>query len=162
VRFLVLTLAVILAAALVASLTGSSSTARPAPPLPRSVLAGRPTSLPALRGKPALVQFFASWCGPCAAEAPILAATERTLGARAHVVAIDWSDSRRYALAFIHHYGWSFPVLSDPRGTAGYAYGIQGLPSSFVLDAQGRIIRRLVGPQTVVGLVRAVTTAAGA
>lgn len=161
-RFLALALAVILGAALVANLTGSGSSGRPAPPLPRVLLAGRPTSLAALRGKPALVHFFASWCGPCAGEAPIIATAERTLRGRAQIVAIDWSDNRQYARAFIHRYRWSFSVLSDPTGTAGYAYGIQGLPSLFVLDAQGHIVKRLIGPQTVAGLVRAVRQAARA
>jgi hypothetical protein len=76
-------------------------------------------------------------------------------------VAVDWSDSRSYALAFVHRFGWAFPVMADPNGASGYAYGIQGLPSAFVLDASGHIVDRLLGPQTVSRLVDAVAQAAG-
>jgi cytochrome c biogenesis protein CcmG/thiol:disulfide interchange protein DsbE len=155
-----LTLAALVAVALVLTLGAGRRAGRVAPPLPGSVLAGKPTSLAALRGQPVLVDFFASWCGPCAADAGTIGRAGRALQGHAHLVAIDWSDNRRDALAFIGRYGWSFPVLADPNGKAGYAYGIQGLPSAFVLDAQGRIVRRLIGPQTLINLLRAVRQAA--
>ena len=143
--------------ALVVVLTSASAPpARSAPPLPKELLAGREASLATLHGKPALIDFFASWCGPCIAEAPTIARAQRALGNRARLVTVDWSDSRRYALAFVHRYHWSMPVLADPDGTSGYAYGVQGLPSMFVLDAHGRIVKRLVGPQTIPGIVAAV------
>ena len=75
-------------------------------------------------------------------------------------MAIDWTDNRHDALLFVKRYRWTFAVLSDPQGTAGYAYRIAGLPTSFVLDAQGRIVSRLIGPQTLSGLLRAVRQAA--
>jgi hypothetical protein len=81
----------------------------------------------------------------------------RALGARASVVGVDWSDNGGYARKFVRRYRWSFSVLEDPDGKSGYAYGIQGLPSAFVLNAHGAIVRRLLGPQTVAGLVRAVS-----
>lgn len=106
------------------------------------------------------MSFFASWCGPCVAEAPTLARAERALRGQAHVVAVDWSDSTRYARAFIRRFDWNFTVLEDPNGRAGYAYGIQGLPSAFVLDPRGRIVMRLIGPQKLLTLLRAVRRAA--
>jgi cytochrome c biogenesis protein CcmG, thiol:disulfide interchange protein DsbE len=109
-----------------------------------------------LRGKPALIDFFASWCGPCSTEASAVERAARGLRGRAHVVAVDWSDSRRYALQFVTHYRWTFPVLSDPNGVSGNAYGIEGLPSAFVLDARGRVVKRLLGPQTASTLMHAV------
>jgi peroxiredoxin len=134
----------------------SAPAPRPAPPLPARALTGAPVTLGALHGRPALIGFFATWCGPCTAEAPTVARAARALHGRAAVVAVGWSDSRAYALSFIHRFGWSFPVMADPNGTLGYAYGIQGLPTAFVLDRSGHIVRGLLGPQTVSSLVHAV------
>ncbi len=154
-RYALPVLAVAVLVGLVVALTHSSPPSRPAPPLPRQELTGGTVSLRTLHGRPALIDFFASWCGPCTAEAPKLAQAAQALHGRAAVVAVDWSDSRTYALAFVHRYGWSFPVMADPNGASGYAYGIQGLPSAFVLNAQGHIVDRLLGPQTVSKLVAA-------
>ena len=149
-------LGAIIAAALAVGLTRPAPSPRHAPPLPRNALAGTPVTLTLLGGRPALIDFFASWCGPCSTEASAVERAARALRGRAHVAAVDWSDSPRYALQFITHHGWTFPVLSDPNGVTGNAYGIEGLPTAFVLDARGRVVKRLLGPQTVSTLVHAV------
>lgn len=132
---------------------------RRAPSLPTATLAGAPVTLSSLHGRPALVDFFATWCEPCVGEAPVLERIARALRGRATVVAVDWSDSRRYALQFVARFRWTFPVLSDPNGVSGNAFGIEGLPTAFVLDARGRIIKRLLGPQKTATLLQAVTGA---
>jgi cytochrome c biogenesis protein CcmG/thiol:disulfide interchange protein DsbE len=126
------------------------------------VLTGSRVDLASLRGRPAIVNFWASWCGPCRREAPELAQLSRQLGQRATLVGVDWSDGAGSAKDFVRQYGWRFPVLRDPDGSVGNRFGINGLPTSFVLDAQGRIVATLRGPQTVDSFQRALTAARAA
>jgi cytochrome c biogenesis protein CcmG, thiol:disulfide interchange protein DsbE len=139
---------------------GSAGTDRAAPPLPTKALSPPAVDLAALRGKPALVDFFASWCTPCAEEAPTLRKLSAALGDRATVVAVDWDDAGGPARAFVRAHGWSFPVLADTSGTAGESYGLVGLPTSFVLDPQGRIVATFRGPQSEAKLRQALLEAA--
>jgi thiol-disulfide isomerase/thioredoxin len=139
---------------------GSEQTGRAAPPLPAKALRPPGVDLAGLRGKPALVDFFASWCEPCAEEAPTLRALSASLGDRATVVAVDWDDAGGPARAFVRKHRWTFPVLADTSGTAGESYGLVGLPTSFVLDPRGRIVATFRGPQSEAKLRRALLEAA--
>jgi cytochrome c biogenesis protein CcmG/thiol:disulfide interchange protein DsbE len=144
-----------------ASGSGSTEADRAAPPLPAKALRPPGTDLAALRGKPALVDFFASWCDPCAEEAPTLRKLSESLAGRAMVVAVDWDDADGPARAFVREHGWTFPVLSDPSGTIGESYGVNiGLPTSFVLDPRGRIVATFRGPQSEAKLRQALLEAA--
>jgi peroxiredoxin len=145
----------------VASGSGTSTDGRPAPPLPTTALRPPGVDLAGLRGKPALVDFFASWCDPCAEEAPTLRKLSESLDGKATVVAVDWDDANGPARAFVRKHGWTFPVLSDPNGSAGESYGVDiGLPTSFVLDPQGRIVETFRGPQSEARLRQALLEAA--
>ena len=143
-----------------ASGSGSEQTGRAAPPLPTKALRPPAVDLAALRGKPALIDFFASWCEPCEEEAPALRKLAATLGDRATVVAVDWDDAGGPARAFVRKHGWDFPVLADTSGTTGESYGLVGLPTSFVLDPEGRIVATFRGPQSEAKLRQALLEAA--
>jgi cytochrome c biogenesis protein CcmG/thiol:disulfide interchange protein DsbE len=138
---------------------GGGSAARRAPELPSQVLSGHRVDLASLRGKPALVNFWASWCAPCKEEAPELRLFSLTLGDRATMVGVDWGDSADNAREFIANSGWDYPILRDPTQKVGTQYGLNGLPTTFVLDSQGNIVTRLSGPQTVASLRRALAAA---
>jgi cytochrome c biogenesis protein CcmG, thiol:disulfide interchange protein DsbE len=144
----------------VASGGGSDDTARAAPPLPTKDLQAPAVDLASLRGKPALIDFFASWCEPCGQEAPTLRKLSASLAGRARIVAVDWNDAGGPARAFIRKHGWDFPVLADTSGAAGEKYGLSGLPTSFVIDPRGRIVQIFYGPQPEATLRKALLAAA--
>lgn len=155
---------VIVAAAVAFAVFGLASpahtTRRGAPPLPATALQGAPVTLADLRGRPAFVVFWASWCDPCVKEAPAYAAFARSLHGRAGLVGVDYSDPvRSGALAFLQRFGWRFPILTDPEGSVGASYGVNGLPTTFVLGPDGTVERRLTGPQTPASLDAALRSA---
>jgi cytochrome c biogenesis protein CcmG/thiol:disulfide interchange protein DsbE len=129
--------------------SGSSGGRPKASPLPPTPLTGRAISLADLRGKPALINFWASWCGPCRQEAPELRRFSRTLDGKARLVGVDYTDEASSARAFARQAGWDYPLLRDPNGTYGDRYGLPGLPATAVLDSRGRVVALLKGPQSV-------------
>ncbi len=137
-------------------LSGSGGgTARAAPPLPRQTLVPPRVTIADLRGRPAAINFWASWCDPCRKEAPGLAALAGSLRGHARLVGVDWSDNATGAQRFIRQYRWRFPNLRDANGASGDAYGIRGLPTTFILNANGRIADVLSGPQNAAAIRRA-------
>lgn len=154
---------VIAAAAIAFGIFGLASPARPrhsAPPLPATTLQGAPVTLADLHGRPAFVVFWASWCEPCVEEAPAYAAFAHSLRGRARLIGVDYSDPvTPNARAFLTRFGWRFPILSDPEGSVGDTYGVNGLPTTFVLGPDGSIQRRLTGPQTPASLAAALQRA---
>jgi thiol-disulfide isomerase/thioredoxin len=127
---------------------GKGTQTRAAPPLPSAILNGPGVTLASLHGHPTMVVFWASWCGPCNAEAPAIERFARSATGRGRIIGIADSDNAADARKFIAHYGWTFPVLSDPHGTTATQFGLLGLPTTIVLDGQGKIVRVLLGPQT--------------
>jgi cytochrome c biogenesis protein CcmG, thiol:disulfide interchange protein DsbE len=155
----------ILAALAAFGLAGGGAAGKRAPALPRERLAGPPATLASLlagaHGGPALVTFWASWCGPCATEAAALERFARGAAGRGRLVGVDWNDERAGGRAFVTRYRWTFPTLRDAEGTVGEAYGLTGLPTTFVIGADGRVQGALRGPQTARTLERALATAGG-
>jgi len=139
----------------------SPAVGRPAPALPRERLAGPPVTLGSLlagaHGRPVVITFWASWCEPCAHEAPALQRFAASASGRGRIVGVDWSDSVAQARSFVHRYALTFPNLRDADGTVGNDYQINGLPTSFIVAASGRIRAQLRGPQDERSLARALS-----
>jgi thiol-disulfide isomerase/thioredoxin len=142
----------------------NSPAGRPASALPRERLAGAPVSLHGLLasagGRPALVVFWASWCGPCVREAPALERFSRSPAGHGRMVGVDWSDGLSAARSFVRRFSWTFPNVRDSEGTVGNAYGLTGLPTTYVLDGRGRIRTVLRGPQDETSLAGALARVA--
>ncbi|MEO8812354.1 MAG: DsbE family thiol:disulfide interchange protein [Caulobacteraceae bacterium] len=120
---------------------------RPAPDLTLAPLDGRgPIRLRDAARGPALVNFYASWCAPCAVEAPALMALKAE-GVR--IVGVAYKDSPAAARDFLVRHGDPYrQVLIDPAGSAGIEFGVTGVPETYAIDAAGVIRAKRAAPIT--------------
>ncbi|MBB6730208.1 TlpA family protein disulfide reductase [Cohnella zeiphila] len=116
---------------------------------------GKTYNLRQFRGKPVLLNFWASWCGPCREEAPYLTKLKEKYGNELQIVAVNVtdSDSEKSARQFASSYGFTFPVLLDPDGTAAARYRIRPIPTSLFIDANGVIRDGVLGAMDWNGLL---------
>lgn len=115
-----------------------------APELTLPDLQGQAVRLDDLRGQVVLLNFWASWCGPCRMEVPELVAVhERLRESGFTVVAVNLGEPRARVQAFADEYGMSFPVLVDEGAASARIFPSRGLPASFILDREG-IVRKVV------------------
>jgi cytochrome c biogenesis protein CcmG/thiol:disulfide interchange protein DsbE len=117
----------------------------PAIDLP-SIYEGRPGFRTAdLKGRGTVVNVFASWCVPCRAEHPVL--TRLAHEQDVPLIGLNWKDQPEDARAFLDELGDPFERIgSDPSGRAGIDWGVYGVPETYVVDAEGRIRYKHVGP----------------
>lgn len=121
---------------------------KPAPPLDLPALeAGRRVELGALRGAPVLVNVWASWCAACRDEHPLLMALSRMPGVR--ILGLNYKDEPAKARQVLESTGNPyFEVAVDRSGRTGIDWGVYGVPETFLVDAQGIVRYKHVGPLT--------------
>jgi cytochrome c biogenesis protein CcmG, thiol:disulfide interchange protein DsbE len=93
-------------------------------------------------GKPVVVNFWASWCGPCADEAPVLEAAARREGRRVAFVGVNVQDLDGDAQAFLRKYAVSYPNGSGNAGPISIQYGMRGVPETYFIAPDGTLIRK--------------------
>ncbi|MBM4380904.1 MAG: redoxin domain-containing protein [Deltaproteobacteria bacterium] len=117
---------------------------------------GAPLSFEQMRGRPVVVNFWASWCGPCRAEHGVLHWAAKTFGQQVQFVGIVYEDSEPKARAFLKANGVPFPEVVDPESRIARAYGVTGVPETFFIDSAGNIHGKHIGPITQEAFIQAV------
>jgi len=107
----------------------------------------KPLSLAGLKGRPAVINFFASWCVPCRIEHPLLMRLAQQDHVPVHGIA--YKDKPEDSLRLLATYGDPYTTTGiDRTGTTGLDFGVYGVPETYVLDSTGIIRKRFVGPLT--------------
>jgi cytochrome c biogenesis protein CcmG, thiol:disulfide interchange protein DsbE len=119
---------------------------RPAPPFSLvPVGGGAPVTLESLRGKTVILNFWATWCIPCFQEHAALIEASRALS-DVHFYGVVYEDEEAKTREFIAQRGSGYPSLMDHDGRAAIAYGVFGVPETFFIAGNGRIVDKFVGP----------------
>ena len=129
--------------------TGTQPSAVPAPDVTVYDREGNPVKLSDYFGKPIVMNFWASWCGPCKIEMPDFNEKSQELEGKVHFLMVNMTDGDREtvetASKFIEAQGYTFPVFFDTTTEAAYTYGAYSLPTTFFIDAEGNAIAQATG-----------------
>ncbi|HLZ01529.1 MAG TPA: DsbE family thiol:disulfide interchange protein [Bradyrhizobium sp.] len=132
------------------ALIGHPAPQTPLPPLEGLVSNGKPVpglDPAAFKGKVSIVNVWASWCVPCHDEAPLL--TELGKDTRLQLIGINYKDAPENARRFLGRYGNPFGMVgADANGRAAIEWGVYGVPETFIVGREGKIVYKLVGPIT--------------
>jgi peroxiredoxin len=128
--------------------TGPLQEGIPAPDFSFSDLNGKKVGLSDYKGKVVLVNIWATWCPPCRDEMPSMQKLyDRFKGEGFQLLAVSIDETGRRAVGpFVQKLNLSFPVLLDPKGKIQGLYKITGVPESFIVDREGVLVNKVVGP----------------
>jgi len=133
---------------------------RTAPAFRLESLDGTTIDLADLRGRPVVVNFWASWCIPCREEAPLLTAAQQRYAPRnVAFLGVVYQDSAASARAFVDRYAIAYPSLLDPDGRTALDYGVYGIPETYFIASDGTIRDKQIGPLDAASLERQIGAA---
>lgn len=118
---------------------------QPAPDFTLVDIQGETVRLSSLRGKPVLVNFWATWCTPCAQEMPMIESAYQKEGSQFAVLAVNADEPDAKVRDYVNNMGLTFTILLDPGGTVQSQYRLNGYPSSFFIDGDGIIRDEYIG-----------------
>ena len=114
--------------------------AAPAPDFTLPARGGNSVSLAALRGRVVMINFWATWCGPCRAEMPALAEIQTQYASRGVIViGVNQREDAGSIRRYLDSIGVDFPIALDPTGESNRQYRVLGLPTTYLIDRQGLI-----------------------
>jgi thiol-disulfide isomerase/thioredoxin len=102
-------------------------------------------SLSQLRGKPVILNFWASWCGPCVEEMPSLVQLQKVLGNKATVLAVSVDSDDNAYKQFVRDHNVDVLTVRDQKQTSSTLYGTFKYPETYVIDKDGKIVRKFIG-----------------
>ena len=127
----------------------SALTGRPAPDFSLQDLEEKEWSLAALRGRPVVLNFWSTWCGPCVGEHRLIRqAIEAYRGSDVQFCSVLYEDTPENARAFLKEYGKAAPVLLDPDLRTAINFGVSGVPETFFIDRNGKVAYKHAGMLT--------------
>lgn len=125
----------------------AATVGNPAPDFDTLDLDGKIWSLSKLKGKVVFINFWATWCSPCREEMPSMQRLYTKLPKdKFEMIALFNNDKKPAVRKFVSQLGLTFPILSDEHNFAGTKYGLTGLPETFIVDKQGVIREKIIGP----------------
>ena len=106
----------------------------------------QPVTLATHKGKPILLNFWATWCPPCRAETPAFVAIKQQWGDEISIIGVDSLEAPEMAPPFIAEFGITYPIALDVDGQVTAAYHVVSYPTTFFIDSKGTIVQIDVGP----------------
>jgi cytochrome c biogenesis protein CcmG/thiol:disulfide interchange protein DsbE len=132
---------------------------RAAPAFKLTGLDGPAVRLSDLRGQVVVINFWASWCAECRTEQDALNKTwSRYRDSGVTVLGVDFQDTAPDARAYMGSQGITYPVVQDTESATALAFGLRGVPETFVVDKSGSIVDRVIGPVSAERLATRINT----
>lgn len=128
----------------------------PAPAFTLTTLAGDTFDLSAAQGKPVVLNFWATWCGPCQRELPALQAAAERYGDRVLIVGVDQGEEPATVQHYVDQLGLTFSIPLDAEFAVSEQYHVRGLPTTFFIDPQGVIRQMWLGEMNSITLAEGV------
>lgn len=118
---------------------------RPAPNFQLATLDGKPMGLADLKGKPAVINFWATWCYPCKAEHNLLQEAAQYYNGKVQFVGVVYQDSAEDTRKYLATHASHYPHLMDKDSRVAIDFGVAGVPESFILNPNGQIVHKQAG-----------------
>jgi cytochrome c biogenesis protein CcmG/thiol:disulfide interchange protein DsbE len=120
---------------------------KPAPDFALKVVgSGETVDLAQFRGKPVVLNFWATWCRPCYEEHPVLVANAQSMQGEVQFLGVVFQDKEEKIQQFLNERGMAYPTVVDQAGKTAIAYGVGGVPETFFLDRTGKVVAKFEGP----------------